>query len=70
MEIRTCRQCKEYKYISEDGLCRDCIEPDNGDYCIIVHYGLMPTVYKSGLTKEEAKEEVEDKPSYFGIHKE
>lgn len=63
MEVRTCKNCNSYKFIEENGLCRDCYSGKN--WRVVIMYGVLKQVYKRNLTESEAKMIEEQKGGGF-----
>ena len=64
MIVRRCRNCREYRYLPDKGLCSDCINAQK-EWVVIAKYGMLKRVCRSGLDKDEAEEIVNSKNSYF-----
>ena len=64
MEVRTCTECGNYKYIKSDGLCREC-QDDTEKWKVVAIYGQLKRTYVDDLTESEAKQMVNEKSKFL-----
>lgn len=65
MNIGTCIQCKDYKYLPENGKCESCLKDnhknDSDEWELVFGCaGKTPKIVEDGLSKEEAKEKAKN----------
>lgn len=64
MIVRRCRNCFQYRYLPEGGLCSDCIEQQK-EWVVVAKYGVLRKIYESGLDEDKAKEIADSKSTYY-----
>lgn len=66
MRFGNCTDCGNYRFLEDGTTCPSCLEDDEEWVVLVVRgFSASTSIYKTGLTKEKAKEVASKDPHYI-----